>query len=234
MNRRELIRGGLAAGAGAMLEPIAAVAADGKEEFHGPHPAVHRLLVLQCGRREVERREDLPGCQGTEVQVGRDRRSGRLGHPEEAWAGLRHRSQRHARRPVHEGLQQPEISRRGDRANEEKHRCLRRGRLSQRDRLHRLQVARRRRSQERRNHPRGRCRQLRQGVEGDRRLRREEEGQPLPRAPEHARWLAPHEGASGLPGRRPGLPGRHHPPRRLAAAASCSSTSTTSRSCTAT
>ena len=108
--RRRLLKGVAAAAAGATMHSFAASREQPLVELKGTRQAVHRVLVLQRARREVVRREDLRGREGTRLQVGRTDRPRALGHAQEARPRLRHRLQRHARRAVHARVQQPASS----------------------------------------------------------------------------------------------------------------------------
>ena len=115
LNRRQVLRGFAAAPAVAALAQPAG-AQEGPRRHQRSHPPVDRLLVLQ-------HRRAIAGTLERTCQMARE-----LGVPSveivapEHWpvlrqhrSDLRHRSQRHARRPVHARLQQPALPRGGHR-----------------------------------------------------------------------------------------------------------------------
>ena len=92
--------------------------------------------------------------------------------------------------PFAKGLQQPALSRRGDRRTRKMIDACADAKCARRHRLHRLQVARRRRSQERRDQPRTRApTNCVKGLKQAGRLRREERRHGLRGASQHARRL---------------------------------------------
>ena len=209
LTRRGLLRGAAAAGAAALagVSPHA-VAADDKAVTKG---RIKQSIVFWCfngfgDKWDIDTTCQIAkelGCVSVELMAP------------ELWAPLKKNGLTCAiapngmpGMPVPQGLQQPEVPRRSHRPHEEDDRRLRRRRRAERDRLQRLQVARLRGPQERRDPPRRRGRQLRQGLQADHRLRREEGRDDLHGAPQHARQVAPDEGPSRLPGRRPRLDGR--------------------------
>ena len=175
LNRRELLCA-TAAGAATLSGLTAPAAQAAQEQRAAVNGRIRQSIVFWCfntaGERwDLERTcraaQEL-GCLSVEIV------------PPEDWAmlrkhglDLRHRPQRHAGNAVHARLQQPELSRGGHHPHAEDDRRLRRRRRAQRHRLHRLQVARCRRPQERRDQPDEGADNCVEGLQRNRRPRRE-------------------------------------------------------------
>ena len=170
---------------------------------------IKQSIVHWCFADHWDVARDDQGRQGARLRQHRAHRAEVLPPAQGGRPRVRHRDDRHGPGPaVRQGVQQPQAPRSGHQGHARRHRRLLGVRVQERDLLH----------GDERRHPRRRRRvELRRGVQAGHRPRREEGRDALPGDAQHARHLAPDEGAPGLPGGPHRVLRRHHQARRLAA-----------------